>query len=148
MARCEQATIPEWQHRDGSNDDGQRGHVRRRRRSTPIFFGDEPVSGTLPDMADELTLQDVVNHMSNGFAQLNGQMDRFEGRMGRLESDMKDVKSRLCGVEEQLQKTNERLTAIEEDLLASMEDIGVIKSQEANHNRRFKRLEVHVGLAA
>ncbi|MEZ6131139.1 MAG: hypothetical protein R3C59_20900 [Planctomycetaceae bacterium] len=61
---------------------------------------------------------------------------------------MKDVKSRLCGVEEQLQKTNERLTAIDEDLLASMEDIGVIKSHEANHNRRFKRLEVHVGLAA
>ena len=92
-------------------------------------------------MADELTLQDVVNHMSNGFAQLNGRMDR-------LESNLRDVKSRLGGVEQELQKTNERLTAIEEDLLASMEDIGVIKSQEANHNRRFKRLEVHVGLAA
>ena len=92
-------------------------------------------------MADELTLQDVVNHMSNGFAQLNGRMDR-------LESDVKGVKSAIAGVKEQLQKINERLTAIEEDLVASMEDIGVIKSEQKTQNRRLDRLESHVGIAA
>lgn len=99
------------------------------------------MGGTLASMADELTLQDVVNHVSNGFAQLNGRMDR-------LESDVKDVKSRLGGVEQQLEKIIERLAAIEEDLVASMEDIGVIKTEQKTQNRRLDRLETHVGLAA
>ena len=99
-------------------------------------------------MADELTLQDVVNHMSNGFAQLNGRMDRFEGRMDRLESDVKGLKSDVMGIKQQLHQINDRLTAIEEDLVASMEDIGVIKSEQKTQNRRLDRLESHVGIAA
>jgi len=50
-------------------------------------------------MADDLTLQDVVNRMLNGFAQLNGRMDRVE--------------TGVKGIKEELRRINDRLTAIE-----------------------------------
>ena len=98
-------------------------------------------------MSDKTTLQDVINHMSNGFGRMEVRFGRLETRMDGLEGRMDGLEERLTIVERRIDDLVEQVTALRGDLHASMQDIGVIKEEQVVQNSRQTELEVGVSAA-
>lgn len=111
------------------------------------FFDDSTAGATLTGMAAELTLRDVMNHMSNGFAQFNERLDRIEGRMGRIDDGLTGMKSELAGIKRQLQQINDCLEAIE-NILSRHRKTSVPRRRSRAGIAAIDRPGAHVRIAA